>query len=124
MQLPIEILLALSMIGQQVTENLLGPIISGHLMRLAANLVTTGLAFAGWQLGLEGQNGLPPENVAILGALAGLQSNVVHALLARFAPANTSSPLIGLLSNIRLVKQNHSQTHEPPSLTPRPPSPE
>ena len=101
MNLPIETLAVLSLVGQQVTENLLGLYVKKEWMKLAAIGVTIGLAFVGWQLDVDGLKGLDASKVAILGLLAGLGSNVTHALFSRFIPSSKGAPIAGLLGRLR-----------------------
>ena len=102
MTLPIELLLAISLASQQVTENLLGPWVKKEYMRVAAIGITVGLTFAAWTIGMDGLEGLPAGKVAVLGVVAGLGSNVTHALLNRFAPSNKNNAVIGLLSKLKV----------------------
>jgi hypothetical protein len=101
MNLPLEVLAALFLAGQQITENLLGPSVKGHWMRVAAIGITVGLTYLAWALEVEGLKGLPGEKVAMLGVLAGLGSNVFHAVLKKVAPSNTAAPLVTLLDFLR-----------------------
>ncbi len=102
MNLPIEFLLALSLLGQQVSENLLGTLISGTLMRLAAIGVCIGLAFGAGQLGFDALAGYTTLQTIVLGAFAGLGSNVLHGFLVRFAPGANSAPLLGFLGTLSI----------------------
>ena len=111
MNLPIELLLAISLAGQQISENLLSTLLTGPLMKLAAIGVSVGLTFGAWTMGIEGLARFSVEQVAVLGVFAGLGSNVMHAILARIAPSNTATPFVGVLANLRKNR------------TPRPPAP-
>ena len=110
MTLPIELLLALSLIGQQVAENLFSPFVSGQWMRIVALAVCVGLTFGAQTLGLKGLEGFSPLQVAVLGIAAGLGSNVIHGLLARFAPGSNVAPLAGILTKLA--------NHTPPPAVP------
>ena len=101
MNLPLEVLAALSLAGQQVTENLLGPYLKGHWARIGALGVTIGLAFAARELDIDGLKDLSSVRVLVLGLFAGLGANVTHALLNRFAPSNKGAPLATLLEHLR-----------------------
>ena len=101
MNLSLETLGVLSLVGQQVTENLLGLHLKKEWMKLAAIGVTIGLAFVGWQLDVDGLKGLDAGKVAILGLLAGLGSNVTHALFSHFIPSSKGAPIAGLLEKMR-----------------------
>jgi len=114
MNLPLELLAALSLAGQQVTENLLGGWFpKGAQMRLASIAVTIGLTFAAKELGLEGLAGSTPGQVAILGVFAGLGANVTHALFSRYAPVTKDSPLTDIVKKL-------AQPNAPPPAAPTP----
>ena len=91
---------ALSVAGQQVSENLLGPFFHAHLMRVAAIGVSIGLTFGARELGLLGLDGLTTVQTVVLGGFAGFGSSQVHALLAKVAPGNVSAPLGGILAKM------------------------
>lgn len=95
LNLPLELLLGLSLLSQQVTENLFGPFFGGPFMRLVALGVCVGLAFAAWYVGIFGP--ILPLQVAVYGVIAGLGSNVLHGLLNMVAPDANRAPLAGLM---------------------------
>ena len=107
------ILLALSVVGQQVAENLFGTFVRGPAMRLVAIGSTVGLAIGAWHLGLEALAPYTLGKVVVLGVAAGLGSNVVHALLGRFAPGANDATLGTLVKN--------AMAPLPPTI-PKPPS--
>jgi hypothetical protein len=117
MNLPIEVLLAVSAIGARVAEELFGAYLKGTPMKLAAIGVTVGLTYGAWSLGLEGMADLSLRTVGVLGVFAGLGSPVVHGLLVRFAPASLRSPVTGVLARLR-----NNGTAAPPTA-PTPPTP-
>lgn len=87
-------LAALSLISQQVTENLFGPFLSGPIMRVVALGVAVGLGYGAWTLGLFGP--IPMSQALVYGGISGLGSSVVHGLLNHFAPAANDSPLLSV----------------------------
>ena len=97
MNLPVELLLTISLLGQQVSENLLSPFLSGRWMKLAAILMSVVLFFGAWVLDLNGAAVYTAVQVVVLGIFAGLGSNVVNGLLNRFAPTSKDAPLAGVL---------------------------
>lgn len=103
MHTPAEFLVAVSglaFVNQQVTENIFGPWLHAHLMRLASIGVGVGMAFGLQEIDLMGMGALPLSQTLVMGGLSGLGSNVVHALWERFAPGNTNAPVAGILANL------------------------
>ena len=98
MTLPVEFLLILAALSQQVTENFFGPYLDGPKMKFVSLAVCIGLAFAAWAVGFAELAGRPWPHVLALGAFAGLGSNVVHGLVRHFAPEANSAPLATLLA--------------------------
>ena len=94
----IQYFLTLSLVSQQVTENVLGTLLQGPAMRLAALAVTVGLAFSAQALGLAGLEAYSPAKIIVLGVAAGLGSNVVHALVNQYAPGAKKATLLGFLA--------------------------
>ena len=121
MNLPLELLLALSLVSQQVTENLLGPFLSGHMMRLASIGVCVGLTFGAKELGLQDLQGFTPLQSTILGVMAGLGSNQLHALLQHFAPGNGAAPIAGILQRLAGRAVPPQPGSQPPPPPPPPP---
>lgn len=113
MNLPIEFLLALSLLGQQVSENILGPFLNGALMRLAAIGVCMGMAFGAAELGFDALSGYTTVQTLVLGAFAGLGSNVIHGLLEANAPGANRAPLLGILSNLS-IRARPAPAESPP----------
>ena len=122
MNLPTELLAALALAGQQVAENLFGPYLKGQLMRLTAIGITVGLAYGAWYMGLAGLSDLPAGKVGILGAFAGLGSNLVHGLMVRFAPASLQAPLAGMLARLRINGTNGGTAPPATQVPPIPPA--
>ncbi len=91
-------ILFLSGFGQQVTEYLFGALLTGTPIRFVAIGVTVGLAFA---FRLIGGAFFPVPltiaQTAVVGALSGLGSNLVHVLLEHFGVKTDTGSLSGLL---------------------------
>ena len=103
MYTPTEFLVAmtgLSVVNQQVVENVFGPFLHAHLMRVASIGTGVGLAFGVQELGLFNMDALTTMQTVTLGAISGLGSNVVHALWERFAPGSGNAPVLGILSKL------------------------
>lgn len=97
MDIPLELLGAISLAGERVTEEFLGPFLTGRWMKLAAILACVGLAYGAWVVDLNGLAASSALQVLVLGVFAGLGSNLLHSFLVLWAPDSKKAPLAGVL---------------------------
>ena len=84
---------ALTLAGQQVAEHLFGGFFHGARMKYLALLTTVAISYGVWALGWGPAAGWDAARVGVLGAFAGMGTNVLDGLVKRFAPAAKDATL-------------------------------
>lgn len=119
-------LTVLTLACRQLSEELLGAYLSGIKMKLAAILVTIGVAFGLRQLALDvpsAQLPIPIYGVwatLIIGLMAGLGANFWHLLLDAFTRGSSSND-VTLTGTLKPTPPTPTPTPVPPAPAPTPP---